>query len=155
MPQLCNCDTQFTVDHAMICHMGGFPTIRHNEIRDITASLLTEVCHNVATKPALQPLTGEGMIARTANSDERPRLDIRARGLWNRAQDAYFDVRVFTQTYLPTVPLSHLQPTEDMSRPKSVNMTSGSVRLKEVYLHHLYSQQTVAWEGKPQPSTSD
>ncbi len=35
----------------MICHMGGFPTIRHNEIRDITASLLTEVCHNVATEP--------------------------------------------------------------------------------------------------------
>ncbi len=31
--------------------MGGFPTIRHNEIRDITASLLTEVCHNVATEP--------------------------------------------------------------------------------------------------------
>ena len=33
----------------MICHMGGFPTIRHKEIRDITASLLTEVCNNVAT----------------------------------------------------------------------------------------------------------
>ena len=32
MPQLCNCGTQFTVDHAMICQMGGFPMIRHNEI---------------------------------------------------------------------------------------------------------------------------
>ena len=41
-PQTCNCGAQFSVDHAMICHMGGFPTIRHNEIRDITASLLTE-----------------------------------------------------------------------------------------------------------------
>ncbi len=58
-PCTCNCGTSFSVDHAMICHMGGFPTIRHNEIRDITASLLTEACHNVATEPPLQPLDGE------------------------------------------------------------------------------------------------
>ena len=39
----------------MICHTGS---IRHNEVRDITASLLTEVCHNVAIEPLvlLQPL---------------------------------------------------------------------------------------------------
>ena len=53
IPQTCNCGNPFSVDHAMVCHMGGFPTIRHNEIRDITASLLTEVCHNVATEPCL------------------------------------------------------------------------------------------------------
>ena len=76
----------------MICHMGGFPTIRHNEIRDITASLLTEVCNNVATEPALQPLNGESMTARSANTDDGARADIRAR---NRSQDAFFDVRVF------------------------------------------------------------
>lgn len=35
--QTCNCDAQFTVDHPMICHMGGFPTMRHGEIRHITA----------------------------------------------------------------------------------------------------------------------
>ena len=61
----------------MICHMGGFPTIRHNEIRDLTASLLTEVCSNVATEPALQPLSGESMSARTANTDDGARVDIR------------------------------------------------------------------------------
>ena len=155
MPQMCNCGTQFTVDHAIICHMGGFLTICHNEIRDITDSLLTEVCHNVATEPTLQPLTGERMIARTANSDEGACLDIRARGFWNRAQYAFFDVRVFTQTHLLTVPLSHLQPTGDMSRPKSVNMASESMRLKEVYSHHLYSLKQVAWEGRPQPFTSN
>ena len=32
----------------MVCPFGGFPTIRHNEVRDLTASLLTEVSHNVA-----------------------------------------------------------------------------------------------------------
>ena len=33
--------------------------IRHNEITDITASLLTEICPNVAVEPPLQPLSGE------------------------------------------------------------------------------------------------
>ena len=94
-PHSCNCGAQFTVDHAMICHMGGFPTIRHNEIRDITASLLTEICNNVATEPALQPLNGESMTACSANTDDGAIADIRARGFWNRSQDAFFDVRVF------------------------------------------------------------
>ena len=70
IPQTCKCGTQFTVDHAMICHLGGFPTIRHNEIRDITATLLTEVCHNVATQPPLQPLTGETLTACSANTTD-------------------------------------------------------------------------------------
>ena len=50
----------FSVEHAMMCNLGGFPTIRHNEIRDLTASLLSEVCHNVVIEPHLQPLNGEG-----------------------------------------------------------------------------------------------
>ena len=94
-PQTCNCGAQFTVNHAMICHMGGFPSIRHNEIRDITASLLTELCSNVATEPALQSLSGENMTARTANTDDGARVDIRARGFWNGRKDPFSDVRVF------------------------------------------------------------
>ena len=37
----------------------GFPSIRHNEIRDLTANLLTEVCNDVCIEPDLQPLSGE------------------------------------------------------------------------------------------------
>ena len=94
-PQTCNCGAKFSVDDAMICHMGGFPTIHHNEIRDINASLLTEVCHNVTTEPPLQPLNGETLAARSANTDDGARLDIRARGFWNASQDEFFDVWVF------------------------------------------------------------
>ena len=75
--------------------MGGFPTIRHNELRDLTASLLSVVCHNVAIEPRLQPLNGESMTHRTAITTDDARLDIRARGFWSTSQDAYFDVRVF------------------------------------------------------------
>ena len=94
-PQQCSCGTTFSVDHAMTCHMGGIPTIRHNEIRDLTASLVTEVCHNVATEPLLQPLSGELFSHRSANTQPNARQDIRARGFWSAGQDAFFDIRVF------------------------------------------------------------
>ena len=53
----CHCGISFSVDHAMVCSYGGFPIIHHNEVCDLTATLLTEVCHNVATKPSLQPIS--------------------------------------------------------------------------------------------------
>ena len=44
------------VEHALSCPKSGFPSIRHNEVRDLTATLLSEVCHNVSFEPGLQPL---------------------------------------------------------------------------------------------------
>ena len=49
----------FTVEHMLSCPRGGFPSIRHNEIRDITATLLTEVCNDVCVEPDLQEVTTE------------------------------------------------------------------------------------------------
>ena len=48
-PAHCACGSSFSVDHALSCPKGGLPSIRHNEIRDLTAKLLTEVCSQVAT----------------------------------------------------------------------------------------------------------
>ena len=53
----CSCGQPFSVEHALTCKTGGFPAVRHNEVRDITASLLTEDCHAVVTEPHLQPLS--------------------------------------------------------------------------------------------------
>ena len=39
----CSCGTNFTVEHSLSCSKGGYPSIRHNEIRDFTAYLMTEV----------------------------------------------------------------------------------------------------------------
>ena len=57
---------------------GGFPTIRHNEVRDLTASLLTEICHNVGIESSLQPLDGEEFATAptTTYADEACLLDI-------------------------------------------------------------------------------
>ncbi len=94
-PRLCNCGKAFEIDHEMTCPMGGYPTLRHNEIRDMTAQLLTEVCPNVATEPHLQPLTGESFRLASTNINDGARLDIRARSFWTAGQDTFFDVRVF------------------------------------------------------------
>ena len=57
----CACGNKLTVEHAFSCAKGGFPSIRHNEIKDITATLLTEVCH-VSIEPDLQPISNETML---------------------------------------------------------------------------------------------
>ena len=35
--------SKFMVEHSLICSHGGFPSIRPNELRDITTKFLTEV----------------------------------------------------------------------------------------------------------------
>ena len=44
----CVCGVDFSVEHALSCSCGGLPSIRHNDIRDLTAKLLTELCSNVS-----------------------------------------------------------------------------------------------------------
>ena len=58
-PSHCSCSQPFSIEHAL--KMGGFPAVRHNDVRDITASLLSEVCHGVTTEPQLQQLSGKTM----------------------------------------------------------------------------------------------
>ena len=53
LPSRCVCDKPFSVEHALSCSYGEFPSIRHNEIRDLTAHLMSEVCHNVGIEPEL------------------------------------------------------------------------------------------------------
>ena len=73
---------KFSVEHVLSCPKGGFPSLRHNEIRDLTANLLTEVCSNVSIEPELQPITGEALRGATSNSQPGARLDVAANGFW-------------------------------------------------------------------------
>ena len=43
MPITCACEKSNTVDHALSCPKGGLVITGHNEVRDLTASLLNEV----------------------------------------------------------------------------------------------------------------
>ena len=59
LPSHCACGQAFSIDYALSCATGGYSVLRHNELRNFTASVMQEVCHDVALEPPLQPLDGE------------------------------------------------------------------------------------------------
>ena len=83
------------MQHAISCKKGDFVTFRHNEVRDITASLLNEVCKDVRNEPPLIQLTGETFEQRTANTSDEARLDVSALGVWITGRRVFCDIRVF------------------------------------------------------------
>ena len=92
-PSICVCGDVFNVDHAMVCRRGGFIIQRHNELRDLEEDMLSMVCNDVEIEPVLQELTEESLPS-GANRAPDARLDIHARGFWERQRSAFFDVRV-------------------------------------------------------------
>ena len=100
LPTVCACGSKFDINHCMNCKKGGFITKRHNDIRDLTAKMLSEICKDVEVEPPLINLTGETYEHKTAKTGEECRPDIRARGFWINGQQAFFDVRVFDPTAL-------------------------------------------------------
>ena len=114
----------------MCCPTGGFPSIRHNELRDLTAEALTEVCSDVCIEPHLQPLTGETLHYSSANSQDGARLDIRAAGFWgDRHQQAFFDVRVFNPN---ASSYQHLQPSTAYSRHEQLKRRHYEQRIRDI-----------------------
>ena len=126
----------------LTCHRGGLPTICHNEIRDITATLLTEICHNVATEPLLQPLTNESLVHHLANTEPNARLDIRARGFWSTGQDACFDVRIFypdmSSNHSTTIPAAYRKHESTKKREFS----------SAILLKHLFKKVFLLRSGR-------
>ena len=93
LPSKCICGKNFTVEHTLSCARGAFPSIRHNEIRDLTANLLTEVCNDVRIEPDLHPVLSDQLSGATANSQDGARLDLSANGVWGgRYEKTFFNV---------------------------------------------------------------
>ena len=67
------------------------------------ASLLSEVCRDLAIEPELQSLTGESFhYQSTLTNDEVP-PDVSAQGFWgNRNTEDFFDVKFLTAMLSPT-----------------------------------------------------
>ncbi|KAG1673340.1 putative ABC transporter C family member 15 [Nymphon striatum] len=66
---------------SIIPQIGGFVTLRHNEIRDLTADMLSTVCKDVHKEPCLQ----------NVDNGVELRADVSARGFWQRMQRAFVD----------------------------------------------------------------
>ena len=76
----CVCGSSFSVDHAMICKHGGLTFLHHDELRDLTAKWLKEVCHSVAVEPPLLSLDEEAIAPVSANWSDEARTDVHATG---------------------------------------------------------------------------
>ena len=97
LPSTCACGSSHSIEHALSYPKGGLPSIGHNDIRDLTAHLMTEVCNDVCIEPHLQPLTGEHLDYATYIIQEGAHLDIAANGFWGgeRFEKSFFDVHIF------------------------------------------------------------
>ena len=129
-PSTCSCVSNISVEHTLSCAKGGYPSIRHNEIQDLTAHLMTEVCPNVALEPHLQPLTSERFSGTTAAAciQDGARLDVAADGFWGgRFEKSFFDVRVFR----PYAPLN-----------RRLQLPAACYRTHENIKKRAYEQQT-------------
>ena len=122
LPLMCICSKSFTVEYALSCSCGGYPFIRHNELRDITATLLTEVSNIVGIEPVLQKLSGEHLTQKTSISSDDARLDIVAENFWgHNRQKTYFDVRVFNPfcATLSKVPLPQYYRRAELEKKRA------------------------------------
>ena len=67
LPTFCPCGSKFDIQHSMSCKKGGFVSIRHKDLRDITARMVSEVCKDTEIEPKLLPLSGEELHGGTTN----------------------------------------------------------------------------------------
>ena len=88
--------------------------------------LIKDVCHDVQVEPHLQILTGE-VLTSSVNSSDEARLDISARGFWQRGQRAFHDVRVFNP-----FAKSHLNQKLDTAFRSNENKRQYNQRVLEV-----------------------
>jgi len=151
----CHCGTSFSVDHAMVCPFGSFPTIHHNEVCDLTATLLTEVCHNVVTEPALQPITTETFPYSTVNTSDDAHFNVMARGFWCRGQDAFlmsgYSIQMLPVIVLLVLPL-HITA---IRMQRSGNMATVPEKLNMAFSLLWCLPPLVMWVGRPLFSIKD
>ena len=133
LPETCACGREFTCDHAMICKKGGFISLQHNDLRDITYELLSEVCKGVENESMLQPLTGETLKYQIAKTENNARLDLSALGFWCRDERAFFDISVFD----PVAP-SYAHQSQDGAHSKQENEKCRQYEDRILYMWNMH-----------------
>ena len=108
---------------------GGLPSIRHNNIRDFTAKLLTEVCPNVEIEPALQPLLVKDSHPGLPSLVMKPVSICVHKGFWETGAVCTFYAQVFNPL-APSNSRSSLNTT--YRHHESLKRRSYEQRLREV-----------------------
>ena len=93
LSNICSCGAKCDLQNSLSFKKGSFASLRHNHLRNITANLIDQVCHDVRADPLFKPL--QTFDSRSRNVRDETRLDISARGFWTKYQIAFFDEMVF------------------------------------------------------------
>ena len=147
LPSTCTCGSPFDLNHALNCKRGGFIIMRHNSIRDFIANLLKVVCNDVELEPHLQPLNGEPVHGLAG---DEARTDIRARGFWRHAQNAFFDVRI---TNPDSASQASTSIDQTLKRHESQKKNAYNERIMNVE-HGTFTPLVFAVNGCAGPETS-
>ena len=73
---------KYDLEHSTSCKKGGLISIHHNDIRNLTANILSEVCNDVEVEAKLVPLTGKQLQYRSVITKDEASIDIPARCFW-------------------------------------------------------------------------
>ena len=130
---------------------GGI-TQRHNELRDLEAEFPSMVCSDVAIEPVLQDTSGKH-LNRRSNKAQEARLDIHARGFWERHWSAFFDMRVCHPNAVSyRDPESHKIYRIHENEKKRLYCKRVLDIEHRKFLHLWSSPQLAEWEGEPHVS---
>ena len=123
------------MQHALSCPKGGLVITRHNELRNLTAEILGEVCKNVVIELLLALLTGEE-FPKSSNKRNQARADVSARELWISGQTVFCDVWVFNP--LARCHLHYSLPVvhKRMKTERNGSITSESFKWNMECSHH-------------------
>ena len=138
MARRCVCGEQNSINHALACPNGGFVIRRHNELRDLEAEFLDEVCISVTKEPVLQPLSGE--VVR-GNQSSEARLDVSAIGFWWPQKKSFVDVRVFEPNCAAYRDLSLAQAYKTHENQKKAEYGDRIINIERGSLLHFWSFQ--------------
>ena len=153
-PLTCSCGAQFSVDHAMVCHMGGFPTIRHNKIRDITVLYSLRSAVTLLLNLSSNRLVGKHFKHVLPTQMMVPDLTS-AQGVFGTLHRMHSSTYGFsTQTHPAIVVQRPLPPTGDMNKQRSVSTGSVSERWSTEYSLPWCSPPLEEWDGKQSLSTN-
>ena len=131
LPSNCPCGQKFNVTHALNCKKGSFVIMRHNNIRDFEANLLRIVLNDVEVEPQLQQVHNEQF---NGFKEDNARLDIRAKGVWRNAENAYFDVRV---TNVNSASQKNMLVEKILSKHEQDKKKNYNRRIMNVEMEHL------------------
>ena len=76
IPSHCINESNFSIEHASSLPKVELLCNEHNKVHDLTAALLTDVCHDVKVQADLQPLNNEVFCHKTVNIQDGARLVI-------------------------------------------------------------------------------